>query len=404
MPVLSPAREPNRCEYTSVPTAAIVPARFEFVPRQPGSKSGEPVSTRFSTASVLRRAGIGWPNAFSRSGRTAAADQRLFVAARPRVLPADVACTIRSSRPAEPRTSCAQSDPSSCAWRSGIGTSGPRLVFTTTRPVRAFASWMIRMPVICVGEADRLDHVQRRRRGEHAGDVPGRGAVGREARGRDADDVVAVLVAAGPRDQVAHVVRRVDVARERSVAEHVGDDQGRAVVEADRAARVPGRRHAHGEEVAELQAAGGGQRRREPLRQLVRGRHVGEPGAGDARLRAQLREQRPRARPGSRDRGSRRRAGASPRPIRRSGRPTVSSASLTCSTVAAASMRTAISPRATRSAVRRDLDLRVLVARAGVAVLHRAGRRRARRTGDHARGGAGRRRCPCGRFPRRPSR
>ena len=148
VPVLSPAREPNRCEYTSVPTAAIVPALLEFVPRQPGSNSGEPVSTRFSTASVLRRAGIGWPNAFSRSGRTAAADQRLFVAARPPVLPADVACTIRSSSPAEPFTSCPQSEPSSCAWRSVIATSGPRLVFTTTRPVRAFASWMIRTPVI----------------------------------------------------------------------------------------------------------------------------------------------------------------------------------------------------------------------------------------------------------------
>ena len=60
----------------------------------PGSNAGEPVSLRFSTAAVLRSGVIGSPNWFSRSERSAAADQRLFLLAGPAMLPADVAWTF----------------------------------------------------------------------------------------------------------------------------------------------------------------------------------------------------------------------------------------------------------------------------------------------------------------------
>ena len=66
------------------------PPRFELMARQPGSKAGVPVSLTFSTTAVFVSGDIGSPNAFSRSVRRAAADQRLFLLAGPALLPAEV--------------------------------------------------------------------------------------------------------------------------------------------------------------------------------------------------------------------------------------------------------------------------------------------------------------------------
>ena len=206
VPDLFPACEPNRCENTSSPTVAMLPFRFEVVDRQPGSNAGEPVSRRFSTAAVFRSGVIGSPNWFSRSERSAAADQRLFLLAGPAMLPADVAWNMRSSSPADPRTSCAQSEPLVRASASSTGTSKPRLVLTTTRPLRLVAFWKIFTPVICVERPPDLDHVQRRRRREDAGDVAGGGAVRRESGRRNADHVIAVLGLLRAHDEIGAVV------------------------------------------------------------------------------------------------------------------------------------------------------------------------------------------------------
>ena len=171
--------------------------------------------------------------------------------------------------------------------------------------------------------------------------------------------------------------------RERPVAEQVRDDQGRLLAEADRPARVPGRRHAHGEEVAELQGAGGGQRRREPRRQLVRLGHVGQRCACDARSGAQRREQifeRVEA-PGIGDRD-----GELGRPRDGSDDPASDRLQRVVDLLDGGRRVDAHGDLTTGHAdpVRRDLGLRVLVTEAGVAVLHRSDRGRARSAGDHA--------------------